>query len=217
MELLQRLTLYDLLGYTLPGAILLIVVDSGEMNRFIEEGTLSGLIIFIAVAYVAGIIISELASWVKAFIQKYREKCQKEKSWEKFCADNDITVKKIRTAMINAHMLDKTAETAVDIEKKKVKDSVYARERMQAMYADIQCDPRYSRIHNYASAVHLYKNMAFVSFVCTILGIFEYNVCKSVIWGVCTIGFCVRCERFSKKKHEYTVLWFLQKYDRYEE
>ena len=48
MELLQKLTLYDLFGYTLPGVIALLLYN-GDLSYLADNLTLGGLVLLLSV------------------------------------------------------------------------------------------------------------------------------------------------------------------------
>ena len=69
MELLQKLTLYDLFGYTFPGVIALLLFY-GDVSYLAEELTLGGLVLLAVLGYVAGVMITELAECLECLVKK---------------------------------------------------------------------------------------------------------------------------------------------------
>lgn len=206
MELLQKLTLYDLLGYALPGSVLLIACNSTEINGLLAGGVINATL-FVVLAFLAGIIVSEIAYWFKCAIDKVTGKWQ----WKKISQKNALTREKIEHALRNAHVISQGdgADNAAGNEED---DFEYVSRYFSVMYADIQCDPNYSRIHNYASAFLLYKNMFVVAVACAILGACRYSIYEIVVILVGALCFLLRGCRFNYKKISYTVSWFLEKY-----
>lgn len=73
-------------------------------------------------------------------------------------------------------------------------------------------DTNYNRIHNYASAETMYKNLA-LAVGMVILGIEKMLTLKLVF--VLRVGVVVlirRCVRFADKKAQYSLVGFMEKY-----
>lgn len=89
---------------------------------------------------------------------------------------------------------------------------------MKQMYSDIQSDKEYRRIHNYASAEVMYKNLALAIPISAVLLCTYYPDCmwgKGIVLVSGIIGMYIswmRCKRFCGKKQEYTVCWYAEKY-----
>lgn len=197
MELLEKITLYDLLGYTLPGCVLLYV-----LGVFEDPGSGAGffsVMVFIVIGYVTGILISEASAWLtggKTFSEKLK------RTAEKKIKPDPETVKR---ALMKANVLPDPAPAA---------DMDLVWNYFAVMYADIQIDGSYSRIHNYASAVPLYKNMAVVSAVCIVAYALRQQWIFCVVSAAAAILFVHRWRRFEIKKILYTVSWYVQKYSK---
>lgn len=195
MELLQKLTLYDLLGYTVPGSVLLILWKQEDMQQLLSA-SVGGVALLVVVGFLAGIMISEIMSWIEKLLGKMLAKIQ----WTKICKKYVLKDDQIRNALRNASIIsDDTGEDTV---------TPYL-QYCTAMYADIQADSRYSRIHNYASAALLYRNMFFVAVICIIAG--SDTTQYAGIVGVLCFG--LRWWRFNGKKIGYAVRWFIEKYN----
>ena len=188
MELLEKITLYDLLGYTLPGGIMFYMVSGYDMQ---QKLTLFGLICYISFGFLFGILLSEFSAFVTEHLKG------------ELCSLSDAGIsKEIATkALNNAKVVENLNLTEEEIKKHFVN-----------MYSDIQIDKNYGRIHNYASASLLYKNMVVVSFI----GILHYAFCgncTNVIIAFCSLGlFAHRWYRFEKKRFIYTINWYVKKY-----
>lgn len=199
MELLQKLTLYDLLGYTLPGSALILILQYDcILQQEYGEGFpyLMYFVYVLILGYLLGIMISEIMRQILDII--FDEK----KVWKKVCSKYAVTSEKIKDALIAANLTD-SSEDENKVSKYK-----------SQMYSDIQVDPAYSRIHNYASAELLYKNMIFVTIVCSVAGIIQNT---PFLFGVGVVGiicFGMRWKRFYEKKVGYMLCWFIKKYSR---
>lgn len=199
MELLQKLTLYDLLGYALPGTVLLCIGWWDDINTklLIQHGTVGWCwIVLIFLGYTVGIIISEMATWIFHLFHL-------DTSMEDVCDKCGISGERITKALKCAGMIE--GEESVNYET--------AAEYMVQIYADIQTDSNYMRIHNYASAALVYKNLAVVFMFCLLFKWCELNWQMIVIvLGVIAL-LVVRWVRFDNKKMCYTLSWFVKKYD----
>ena len=82
------------------------------------------------------------------------------------------------------------------------------------MYSEIQADSQYSRLHNYASAELLYKNMVVVSVLAMGIGVGQQNMTEIIIGAVSVVLFARRWIRFAERSRGYAICWFVQKYDR---
>lgn len=189
MELLEKITLYDILGYTLPGGIVLYVVGNYNMTQSLS---VFGIICFMTFSFIIGILISQISSMIAKCFTK------------NICDLNEakVTDRLVSKALFNAKILENDA----------VLDETALKEYFVNMYSDIQTDKNYIRIHNYASAALLYKNMCIVSFVCG--GYYIVSKCswEIVISFVAMVLFAYRWYQFEKKKRGYTLNWYVNKY-----
>lgn len=196
MNLLEKITLYDLLGYTLPGCVLLYILNFSEK---LGEGnpTQINTIYYIASCFLAGIILSELSNFLTAI---YKRRPQTKKRIENKL---EIHPSKIKKALSNAGLLTKN-ETAVD------KELLW--KYFTNMFSDIQIDNKYSRILNYASAELLYKNMALVCIICAAV-YWHRSLCMEM-WLSLTASavFFKRWQAFYERKILYAVYWYVHKY-----
>lgn len=203
VEVLQKITLYDLLGYAVPGTILVGVIGvsflSGEpdLEKYADY---AGYICAagILIGYVLGIAISEVTDIICKVLKK-----------GKYFKKNDIN---IPDYTIIAENLEKAGAIR---DKNSINSMDEATFYSGYMYNDIQVEAKYSRIHNYASAELICKNMAFVSFVSAIiLGICssDMKVCIILIgWGLSAL-FLRRWKRNLFRKEAYAIHWFVQKH-----
>lgn len=203
MEVLQKLTLYDLLGYAVPGGMLLLICNISGVDGL---ASISGteLILFLIPAFLTGIMISEVSHGMSRMIDKLTE----DKQWKEISQRHALTKDKIANALANANYIRAEDDVSDDASK----DVEYVKRYMPVMFADIQCDPKYSRIHNYASALLLYKNMVVVSAAGVIVGIVRQSFYEIIIGAVAFLCFFSRSSRFNRKEIVYTICWFLEKY-----
>lgn len=196
MDLLQKITLYDLLGYALPGCVLLWLWRGLDICAM-GEVSLVGVIVFVGLGYLLGILISEMANLA---LRAWKRSRAAKRSIEERMQLNPSAIKK---ALRGAGVLPK--RTQLDPLNLMWKYLTY-------MYMDIQCDHRYSRIHNYASAELMYKNMAFVSMIgiCVFWQGNQYLYVAAC--GISMALFLMRWWRFEQKRVIYTVYWFVGKY-----
>lgn len=211
MEVLQKITIYDLLGYTVPGTILVGVLEIcfvfskislqeyGEYIGYICAGT-------ILLGYAMGIAISELTGIIFPIISRLA-------GIDSNREIENIGCPIITKALINAKIIEKNGEklTADDIKK-----------YYNYMYACVQADTNCSRIHNYASSTLVCKNLSMVFFISTILLCnFGADIISKTGLSTCifiAIGFSMSilfAKRWQKQKvHKdaYMLDWFVQKY-----
>ena len=202
MDLLQKLTLYDLLGYTLPGCILLTFCGSEMMPYWLmqngehENEIFFAIFAFISCGYILGIMIAECMSWI---LKKAGKLEISRKAFETYHVDKERICQALEKADIlcGGSNLD-----GLELFKR------YSGE----MYARIQADNKYYRIHNYASAELLYKNMIFVSAACIVTFMLKNNIWGALIGAAGVKCFAMRWKRFYEKKMGYCLGWFLDKY-----
>lgn len=206
MELLQKLTLYDLLGYVVPGSVMLVVWNSTELKSLLTGGVINTAI-FIVLAFIAGIMISEITYWLKCVI----DKCTGKRQWKAISRKTALTREKIERALVNAHVINQ-GDDAANANDDEPDAFEYVHRYFSVMYANIQSDSNYTRIHNYASALLLYKNMTIAALACTIHGVCNCLNGEIVVGIVGFLCFFSRSCRFNNKRITYTLCWFLEKY-----
>ena len=195
MELLEKITLYDLLGYALPGSIVLYKVMDYDGTT---EVSTFGIVCFCVLAYVFGITISEIS----AFITKGVEGICFKRS--KLCTKTGVSKKRVEKALQKANVITDRENLAQD------KDvwNYYGN-----MYSDLQIDKDCGRLHNYAAGVLLYKNVALSAIICGILELTESGIgVNSIV--CCIIAFCCahRWYRVKGKLITYVFNWYVIKY-----
>lgn len=209
-SILEKLTLYDLLGYTIPGSMIIISIkfiiflngqSAGQAVTYgyIEAGGM-GLLIGIVLSYVLGIAISEVSGWLFELIVKPDKTYDWTEDRMKL-TDNEVTAALKKAGLLSG---------SENINNRKELENY-----LERMYADISIDQTYKRIHNYASALVLYRNLflAFLISAIMMLGLCVMDsvpICIFLI--ILSIIFLKRSIRFRNKKNKYTVWWFVHKY-----
>ena len=201
MELLQKLTLYDLFGYTLPGVIALLLYN-GDLSYLADNLTLGGLVLLIVLGYVA---ITELADCLECLLNKVPGDNMINKYWENICKIYGISDAKVNDALQKAKLIESPLNDSA---------GAMARRYTTFMYSEIQADSQYSRLHNYASAELLYKNMVVVSVLAMGIGVGQQSMTEIIIGAVSVVLFVRRWIRFAERSRGYAICWFVQKYDR---
>lgn len=203
MELLQKLTLYDLFGYTLPGVIALLLYGGGDILYWAGDITLGGLGLLVVLGYMAGVMITEIAECIEWLLRKMLSDGIKKNYWEELCKIYGITAKKVNYALRQAKVTEDDLGDCAGLTAEKY---------MTYMYSEIQTDPQYSRMHNYASAELLYKNMAVVAVYAVAMGVVQQHAAEIVAGAIGTVLFLRRRIRFAERSKGYVICWFVQKY-----
>lgn len=206
---LEKITLYDILGYFVPGSLLVVIcllgADPKDLISHLEQWAdyKGGLyFVFFLISYLAGIVLSEVMAWawkpLIALVGK-ENKIPKE-----------ITSEQILAALKKSGVCDEE-----DSIKTKMEED-FMGYYFPYMYGIIQKSDSYKRIHNYASAYVLYKNVAgaLILGACTML---RNDVSNKWIGTVCiimSIVFGVRGVRFQEKRNRYAIIWFVEKFTR---
>lgn len=203
-SLFEKITLYDILGYTLPGGFFIILVlipleskDLKDGMELMEKiGTLSVAAVLI-VAYICGIVLSEMARWIIKLWNRVRKNVSG--------LSGKVDKEKIISALKESKLVEE-ANLLPTMDGKEIKKKYY-----RVMNATIQIDGKYKRIHNYASAVVLYKNLTCAIAASLVVRYFLWH--KIWFWYIgLVIVFFVRSKRFEQKVQEYTEVFFVDKY-----
>lgn len=210
MELLQKLTFYDLLGYTLPGTILLELLQWNIHNgRLSICQPTSYWVMLIILGFLTGIIISEITDRVircvkKVFAWVHEKVLKREKAspLEKICAECGIKKSQLFQKLSGKNMLIDDNLNADNIEFKDME------KHLSWIYALIQRDPK-SRIHSYASGALLYKNMVLVLAVALIYGCAIHSKLEIAVSIIGIAAFGMRYSKFNRKKYIYSLCWFM--------
>ncbi len=226
--LIEKITLYDLLGYALPGSILLGILSftcmmiQGNMKSLYDmykDAVGYFFIILLILGYVAGMLMSEITDKIK---NCFDEPLKMDMS--QYLRDNHLNCRQVGQALANAGYVKKEEE---------IQSAEHVLQYLSGMYGDIQSDSKYNRLHNYASAKLICKNMAFVSFagmgmslLCTffvwndsadiLVNLKQAVVPAAVMMFVCFVAGSMFKSRWKKmyfKTNFYTVIWFVGKYN----
>lgn len=222
-SLFEKITLYDLLGYTLPGFSLLLIVLPYTFEQmpvdlidFLSENQVYAGVIILACSYIVGIVLSELSKYVLKAPTKDKWMGKLVERIDDSSSELSLEVKKKACEALKKSKLPrKEGSSEEDI----------SAEDGWMMYSDIQVDNNYKRIHNYASSEEMYKNM-FMSFLIgdfLLLLLYAYQVIVYgfVEWYMCVeLGvvfaaiflFYSRWVRFENRRIYYTAIWFIEKY-----
>lgn len=203
MELLQKFTLYDLLGYMFPGGIVLYVIYGKEQCADIPA---LNLIAFLTFSYLAGIVISELMTDILAIGRKikYQAGHRAEPVEKNFYKELGIS-RELLENMLRQRKLLGSSEI--------LDDNAVPSKYLWHMYSDIQTDSKYNRIHNYASAEVMSKNFALASVICVVVCLCRKEFIYAAVLMLGSIVLLIRKSRFRKKKIGYTVHWFVDKWN----
>lgn len=198
----EKVTLYDLLGYMVPGAVFVLLGITEPLFRLgsDEQKILSDfegyfMTAFVLISYTSGIVLSEIARWLSWLIDKV------------FGRDYTfINTEAVKSALEKSHLVDR----------QELQGALDSRKYFKFMYGIIQQEKDYGRIHGYASAEILYKNLT-VAFLFNVILRMVFSKGYSVPGGtiIClaiAVIFFIRWRRFRDKKVKYTELWFRKKY-----
>lgn len=223
-SLIEKITLYDILGYFIPGSLFLCLLVFGTLPEFLKltldiSNECMAYVGFVLVvfSYVFGIAISTIARWGCSLI---RWIC---KTLPFVNIDIKVESDTIESALIKSGV----SKSEIDLQKKELgvnkgKSVALIKAFSTRVYADIQTDTDYKRIHNYASSEAMYKNLAFacwsgavIPYVLKKIADLQINSRMNlfcVFEIILGIIFLFRWNRFYRKKVEYTWYWFVKKY-----
>lgn len=214
---IEKVTLYDILGYLIPGIVFEILIGLEITLEFLLKNEdmwrlesiekyiidMNGVVILILIVlgYCVGIMISELASSCERLLNS---KCLGKILLKKLVIDPEV----IKEALIKSKIVH-AEPTENDIRLGK-----YDR----AMYAALQINDKCKRIHNYVSAKILYRNLMFAAilsvFANCVLRKHGYDLFNTTYlgWIFCISAgiFGIRWIRFYLKCKEYTLHWFIE-------
>lgn len=205
-NIIEKITLYDLLGYTVPGTILVTIWGYVYLNNicmidsFLDCCKDYAGYLFTALficGYVIGIAISELTYILSKIIEK--------REW--FMKENEIGI-------IGYNIIAKALKQAGLIQdENEIKNMKDAQKYIRCIYGIMQADSKYSRLHNYASSELICRNLSFVALNCGIAVFCVTNKYIAILFGIILAG--IYMERWKKqhwRKKFYTVSWFVDKY-----
>ncbi len=203
-EVIQKITLYDLLGYTVPGTILVSVYIylfylKDHLDLITKYGQFAGYLFaaLIVSGYICGLAIAEVFAILCSLPVK-------SKWFAKGNGIENIGYDNISDALARAGILK---------DPERIQDLKSTMKYMGYMYGIIQTDSKYTRLHNYASLELVCGNMAIVSIAC--FGLYAYAAGR---WQLVIIGLLIGCIFFANyhklywRKHFYVLCWFVEKY-----
>lgn len=214
---IEKVTLYDILGYLIPGIvfeiltgleiILEILLNTGnvvqlkEAEKYVTDINGIVMLAFVVLAYCIGIMISELASITERMIVK---KCFKLRLSDKLVIDLEA----IKAALKKSKLIQE------EVTENDIKSGKYER----LMYADVQINDKCKRIHNYVSAKIMYRNLMFSIVISVLVNVLVrthgYDLFHVTYMGqICCVAAVImwmRWIRFYAKCKEYTLYWFLE-------
>lgn len=205
----ERITFYDLYGYTIPGSFLILMLSSPHLSQIIriwdqyENLAIYAFIVVVLLSFITGILISEIAHglfYTILFILNLRfEHLQLDKL--------KLPESRVANALKCAGVLMDSYTISEQIQN-----------NLSYIYGEIQADSKYKRIHNYASCEVLYRNMSmalsisilFIAYLSDLEAIQKIGISMLFIIGAFLMG--SRAYRFMIKKESYAVYWFVEKY-----
>ena len=210
----EKITLYDILGYLFPGSVLMLLflfgVDAKTVVGFFEKWNVGNGFMYLAfflVSYLIGIALSELMTYVwKVGFGIYR----------RFSKGSNRNCKRVEEKYSPEEIADVLSKIGIKDEKEIIKSTIGVsfRERyMQYIYGVIQGKEEYKRIHNYASAYVLYKNVMgalMIGAVYILISMGRSHLLFCVVCILLAIIFAVRATRFQNKKEDYAIIWFME-------
>lgn len=213
MEVLQKITIYDLLGYTVPGSILIgiMVICFYKPDIQFLLGTYEkqwGYIfaVIILLGYVTGLV---LAQFGKIFFCPFNFFMYKWRGRDKHNEAVRLGKDRIKEALIKSGVDGKQL--------KSLNEKQMVKRYSGYMFADLQTDSKYSRIHNYASSELVCGNLTLALLIGGIL-LWGYEVCgkdlvKTILYFAAIALLIARYELQRMRKEDYALDWFVQKYN----
>lgn len=229
---LEKITLYDFFSDFVPGALCLILCACGilpELATYKElvGDNFSGYIgfAFVILCYVSGVAISEIARGIftelPQCLSKKLCKSKEKKKTPKWLQKLKVDEQTLKNALVESGISQSSIENAMKVcAAEKISLAEYFNVRI---FADIQVDPNYKRLHNYSSSESMNKNLAvaflFGGVVPLLLMMTLHVQILERFWLLCglevilAVIFFFRWKRFAIKKSVYAVSWFVEKYN----
>lgn len=209
-SILEKITLYDILGYFFPGSVLTLMLLLGGMEQCAFEimvkwkDNIAVLhLAFILISYLAGVVLSEVSELAGGCVRKVFAKKQTTENMLSFFKDQ------VAEALIRSGKND-TKENIIE-QLGKGDTSIYYK---KYIYGIIQGCQNYKRIHSYASAYVMYKNIAAALLIGSFILFVRFHVNGLFCVGGAVLGVLMfrRSHRFNAKKEQYALIWFMEKY-----
>lgn len=229
-NILEKITLYDILGYLFPGSILTWILTRGLANTlsscYLEQlvGEMNtNYIVFFAVSYLVGILLSEVAGsplrlarlaartriW-KRVVDRLKKTGFVKNVLERINSGTQIWDDVLREQVVEALIKsEKKGDRAVITSELKEKKAYY----IQYMYGVIQGYSECKRVHSYGSAFIMYRNVALALFIGNIAALYAGNA-GQYFWisFMASVLFWIRAYRFRRKRDLYVVTCFLDRF-----
>lgn len=215
-SIIEKITLYDFFGYLIPGSVFMSLL----LVRLIQELGSDGLtdlkdfksqltVLFLLWSFLSGLILSELARVISDFADKRGLKDRYVNSVKK-------------TANIDGSMLKEAIKKSKLVENGDLIQNTDLLNYLPMIYGTVQSDEKYKRLHNYASSETMYKNLTaavLLGGIPEILFLPQKLQCGIiagivVVWILSVILLMRRYYRFRIKKSAYSLIWFIEKYQR---
>lgn len=244
-NILEKITLYDILGYLFPGSVLILMISAAlvkagrnSLPGQWSENTFFLNLGFFMISYLAGIALSEVTEWLQMLVDRMVQmgKRQHKKDEPQQETDGENAKKsgkgsksgKPRNSGLGLALPESMEEQIISaLSKSGIRENENTiRSRLQEdkgaysqyMYGIIHNRSDCKRVHNYGSAYVMCKNIAAALFVGTVVMIWEGNIGVWYCAGSFFISvlFAVRGYRFMKKRDLYVMLCFVDRFTMYE-
>lgn len=225
-NLFEKITLYDILAYAFSGFIFLLIIGYGKWKSLpgvggAEEELALPIFCIILLSYFMGILLSELSSLAMHLLCIVLKSKVYERLRSFFYAHRIVNLRWSGSANIGVFGSGVSEETVINalIRSNVGKSPERIKEKgienyISYMYGIIQVSPEYKRIHNYASAFVLYKNLSAAvcagSIILFLGGRLTWR--EALVAGVALVLLISRTIRFNIKKIKYTIIWFVDKF-----
>lgn len=190
----ERITYYDLYGYTIPGCFLLMLCFAKDFLHpplFLHLEKLP-----------EGIIMTQISESFLGFLYGLRYKSHLTES------TLGISYEVIKRALVKAGVVENMMV---------IRNPEDVSRYLWYMYGSVQADKSYNRIHNYASSQLMYSNLFLAICVGGVIAVarlslrFEVKCFVDLFVIGISVLLAVRSEQFRVKKEVYAIYWFIEK------
>ena len=227
-NLFEKITLYDILAYAFSGFIFLLITGYGKWKSLplpggTEEEQKLPIFCIVLLSYFMGILLSELSSMVMRILCIVLKSRSYDRLRSLLPFRGRVNHRRGKSENIGVFGSGVPEETVIGalIKAKVEKSPERIKEKgiekyVSYMYGIIQVSPEYKRIHNYASAFVLYKNLSAAvcagGFILFLNGRFTWREALAAV--VALVLLLRRTIRLNKKKIKYTVIWFVDTFEK---
>lgn len=214
-SILEKITLYDILGYFFPGGFFLLLILFGGMQSEALELMESWndykaflYLAFIFASFLIGILFSESSEQVRLVWNKLVERRRGNGNRFGEISMDEFFQNQLAETLIHSGVRESTDTIKANLQSGR---HTYYKSHI---YGVIQGRQDCKRIHYYASAYVMYKNMAVAILASSLVLFFKFHMnSRLFVVGIFVCAMLVlRSVRFMKKKNRYTLIWFLEKY-----